>query len=82
MKQAWFTGVSADLKDEIRRSYNASATLRKRLKEILEKKQDSSWNASIDKEGYDSSNWAFKQADARGYERALKEVISLISSEK
>ena len=80
MKQLWFTGVKdADLKDEIRRAFASSAFMRNRLIELLEKKQDTSWNASMDKEGYETSNWAFKQADARGYERAIKEVISLIS---
>ena len=46
---------------------------------MLEDKCSASTKTSRSKDGYDSANWAYLQADARGYERALQEVISLIS---
>lgn len=82
MRISWTQGKDADAKKEIRQSYVAAVILRKRLMELLEKKIKDSWKASIDTDGYDCPNWALKQADARGYERALREVQHLISSEK
>jgi len=79
MKLGWLNGIKdADRKSEIRQSFAASLVMRKRLIELLEKKMRESWTSSISQEGYDSPNWALKQADARGYERAMREILSLI----
>lgn len=79
MKLGWLNGIKdADRKTEIRQSFMASIVMRKRLLEILEKKMKESWASSLSEEGYESPNWALKQADARGYERAMREITSLI----
>jgi len=52
--------------------------MRRRLKQLLLDKVDSSQRISRGKDGYDNANWAFLQADSRGYERALHEVLELI----
>lgn len=79
MKINWTSGIKeADRKKEIQQSFKASVIMRKRLIELLQKKQDSSIKGSRSESGYDNPNWALKQADSRGYERALQEVMSLI----
>lgn len=79
MKSNWITGITdTQRKQDIRASFTASLVMRKRLNELLEKKMRESWSSSVSKEGYDSPNWALKQADARGYERAMREILSLI----
>lgn len=79
MKLGWLNGIKdADRKTEIRQSFASGLVMRKRLLEILEKKMKESWNSSISEDGYESPNWALKQADARGYERAMREIMSLI----
>ena len=45
---------------------------------MLLDKVESSNRAARLKDSYDSPNWAFLQADQRGYERAMYEVIALI----
>jgi len=81
---AWKTTWTAYVKDEdrkkeIEQSFRSSGVLRRRLIEMLERKQRLKRESTIFEEGYDCPNWALKQADARGYERALHEVISLLT---
>ncbi len=78
MKVNWIAGLDAVRKDDVRQSFKASLVMRKRLLELLEKKMRESWASSMAQDGYDTPNWALKQADARGYERAMKEIMSLV----
>ena len=78
MKLNWTKGLSGDAKKDVVQEYASSSNLRKRLEVLLQEKQSSSQKAIISKDAYDSPNWAFKQADAVGYQRALEEVISLL----
>lgn len=79
MKSSWITGITdTQRKQDIRGNFTASLIMRKRLQELLDKKMKESWASSISKDGYECANWALKQADARGYERALKEISSLL----
>lgn len=79
MKTSWFQGTKdKDYNEEIRGSFTAAVVMRKRLNALLQRKQVASVKASRLEGGYDNPNWALKQADARGYERALEEVISLL----
>ena len=79
MKTNWIAGLKdQDRKDEIRQSFNASIVMRKRLMELLEKKMKESWVSSLAEGSYERPNWALEQADARGYERAMREIMSLI----
>lgn len=80
MKTVWNKGLTVQGKDEMTREFQASAHLRKRLTEILLEKQNISYENATSKDAYTSPNWAFMQADARGYERALLEVVSLLES--
>lgn len=80
MKTAWTAYIKDDeRKKEIKQSFLACIVMRKRMKEIVEKKMKESWTKSFTEDAYDTPNWALKQADARGYERAMREIISLIS---
>ena len=79
MKTRWFQGTKDKAyNEEIRGSFLAALVMRKRLIQILLRKQEESVKASRLEDAYDNPNWAYKQADARGYERALNEIISLL----
>lgn len=78
MKVNWTAGLDEVRRNDIRQSFKASLVMRKRLLELLEKKMKESWASSIAEDSYESPNWALKQADARGYERAMKEIMSLV----
>lgn len=79
MKTSWLGGVKdASVKKELRVNFLASKMVRQRLVEMLDAKLSSSVRSSRSSESYDSPNWALKQADATGYQRALEEVKSLL----
>jgi hypothetical protein len=80
MKTTWTKGLSDQQDaDEVRASFKSAKLLRLRLAEILETKMSEKERTSLDAEGYDCPNWAYKMADLQGYKRALAEIISLIS---
>jgi len=83
MKTTWTKGIrDAQGRTEMKQEYLKSAPLRGRLRELLEEKIASARTATRNNNTYDSPSWALVQADSIGYERALFEVISLISDEK
>lgn len=79
MKTSWTKGLTPEQATEVRKDFQGSAILRKRLKELCDEKVEASYAVSASKDAYSNPNWAYLQADARGYERALKEIISLLS---
>lgn len=79
MKTSWTQGLDPDIAKEIRGDYISSKLVRNRLIKLLEEKIKESHTASVLKTGYDNPNWAYKQADNVGFERALREVVNLIS---
>ena len=78
MKQSWTQGLEVDASKEMRGHYTGSLILRKRLAELLVKKELDNYRLNISKADYDSPNFALKKADSIGYARALKEIIELI----
>lgn len=79
MKTTWTKGLDAKDQDELKGDFLSSRLVRHRLKALLEDKINESVKGSRNKDSYESPSWAYLQADARGYERALSEIISLIS---
>lgn len=80
MKTSWTKGLSVQSKQEIEAGFAACAQIRERLETLINEKITSKRNKSISVEEYNSPGWAYMQADAVGYERGLKEIISLIST--
>lgn len=78
MKTALKAGLTTTQKEELEKDFNSCPLLREQLIKICEKKANAIRIDARGKEGYDSPNWAFKQADAVGYERALHEIMSLL----
>lgn len=78
MKVSWTKGVDKELAVDIRQNFKESLIMRKRLITLLDEKIAASQKTSRSKAEYENPNWAYLQADARGYERALVEIISLI----
>lgn len=81
MKSTWFRGLTESSKEEMRAHFVGSHAIRKRLIEIAMSKIKTSNDLTRSKDSYSIANWAYLQADAIGYERALFEIISLCSEE-
>lgn len=79
MKSSIKAGLSPVEARNVEEEYLGSPSLRKRLVELLRTKQEQSYNERISKTTYESPNWALVQADGVGYERGIKELISLLS---
>lgn len=80
MKTILTKGLDDKKAEELVSDFKASAFLRERLSVILSDKVDALRREVRTKTKYESPSWAYVQADYIGYERAIYEVISLISS--
>lgn len=78
MKTAWIKGLTNEEKEEMKLLFSSNARLRNKIIELVEEKANSAQKANTLKDAYDSPNWALKQADAVGYQRACEEIISLL----
>lgn len=78
MKTSLTAGLNAQEKEELISSFLASGRFRERLEALLRKKMDANLKEVRSKDAYGIANWAYLQADAVGYERALEEVCSLL----
>lgn len=78
MKTSWTQGLNKEAAAAMAASFQASGSLRERLCILLKKKEESNKQKMRSVSAYEAPNWAYMQADAIGYERALNEVISLL----
>lgn len=79
MKTKWTKGLNPQQEVQANADFVGAAGFRERLRVLLEAKANDARKASRSGNAYDNPNWALVQADAIGYEKALFEVISLIS---
>lgn len=78
MKTTWFKHLKTEEeKDKFKNSVKASYDVLERLQEILGDKIEVKLNTSDS--DYNQASWAYQQADANGYVRALREVTSLLT---
>lgn len=75
MKTSLLKGAN---KEELKSSFLAGGLFREKLKSVLQDKIRVADAGRVSEEGYASPNWAYKQADASGYVRAMQEVVSLL----
>ena len=80
MKTVWTKGLKDTQRDDIRSAFLSNTLLRERALLIMQEKLEQSRKQRNTSEGYESPNWAYKQADACGYERAYLELISIFST--
>ncbi len=80
MKTVWINGLNEQQEKEVRSEYAHSPVLRERLNKLLRDKIDVSEAQAQSKQNYEKPSWAYHQADANGYKRAINEIISLIST--
>lgn len=75
MKTTWFTNLPKDKQEDFKKLLASSRDVLERLTEILEAKK----TEVVLSTDYDNPSWAYKQADRNGYDRALTEVINLLT---
>lgn len=81
MKTILLKGLNDKQVDEMRQMFAASANIRQHIISVLKEKINTSNKNTRSKDAYNVPNWAYLQADGVGYERALVEVIGLLTSE-
>lgn len=78
MKTAWTKGLNEKEATEISADFIAASHLRKRLISLLQEKERITREKLRSEALYEKPSWAYQQADGKGYERALNEIISLL----
>ena len=82
MKTNLLNKVEKEELDELKSNFIAAKFFRKTLIEVLNEKIESLRVKTSSSSAYNSPSWPYMQADGVGYERAMREVISLLSEEK
>ena len=80
MNTIWTKGLkkgSQEAKD-VEDAFASSALMRRRLAAIIEELYQQELESRIKSSEYESPAWAFKQADAVGYARALKRLQNIL----
>lgn len=82
MNTAWTKGLRKGSQEEkdVRSNYAESFIVRKRLAAILDAKFETKLKNSMSNDNFDSPSWAFLQAEAIGYAKALKEIMSILDA--
>lgn len=80
MKTSLLKGLNAKDELEMKGLFIEAARLRKHLSDILEAKYKSIDIETLGKDGYENASWAYKQADAIGYKRAIRELQNLLEN--
>lgn len=78
MKISWKQGLDAQQQADIEQRFKEAGLVRRRLDYLLKEMIEEKRVGAVSEKLYDSPNWAYQQADRAGYERALRDVISLI----
>lgn len=79
-KTAWTKGLVGEKREEMERELAATSLLRSRLQEIINEKIEARRVRKVSEEEYEKASWPFLQADSIGYERALREIYSLLEA--
>lgn len=82
MKTVITSGLTDERKRQVTQEFIGSPAFRECLIAVLNGKKASFRSIVTSKDSYSIPNWAYLQADAIGYERAIDEVISLLMSKK
>lgn len=72
MDSRWFKGIPADAKEKRTKEIKSYRNAFEALRELLEQLEETT------KVDYDSSSWAYKQADVNGANRKLREIKALL----
>ncbi len=81
-KSILFAGLEPDAEKELRGDFKSSLLIRKRISKVLSDKIENARKDLRNKDHYADGNWAYRAADGVGYERALLEIISLLTEEE
>src|SRR5258706_1724030 len=80
MITAWTKNCkSEEEKIQLETSILGSKTALNRLKELMQEDEDALNNREVSSKTYDLPNWEYRQADANGYHRCLREYMKLLT---
>lgn len=76
MKTQWYADLPKDKQEDFKKMVTGSKIVLDKAVQIVYNMNKTGKDAD-----YDSPSWAYKQADTIGYNRALKDIISLLTVE-
>lgn len=69
---------SEDEQVGLRQSFVSAHEFRYALTQVLKDKQENARKSSLGSDRYECANWAYKQADNVGYQRAIEEILKYL----
>ena len=81
MKRSITQGIPKERVEEVKADFICSAGFRLRLIDILNRKKNAKRSKATLEVTYENPNWAYVQADLIGYERAINDVIFILSDD-
>lgn len=78
----WTAGLSKEEAAALVRRLKDSEEVFLRLSYILDQRLKDSVNKQMASQSYDKPSWPYFQADCVGYQRAMKEILTLITERK
>lgn len=79
MDLAWTRGKSEEEKVQYVASLNRAKWVLDDLNKLVDSNLRGVETAELKVEAYDNPNWAYRQAEANGYKRALKDIKKLLT---
>jgi hypothetical protein len=76
--KTWTAGLKPEEVNELVKQLEGAQPIWERLSSILDQRVKASVDKQLSFSTYESPNWAYVQADAVGYQRAIKEILELI----
>lgn len=79
MITAWIQGLNVEDQDKLSKRVKSSRDVLDRIIEIMNKDEDALNRRESSASVYDNANWDYRQADANGYRRCLREYKQLLN---
>lgn len=79
MITAWTQGLNEEDQDKLKKQLKSSKGILDRLVEIMDRDEYALDRRESSSGVYDNPNWDYRQADANGYRRCLREYKQLLT---
>lgn len=79
MKTAWTQGLNSEDSAQLTKQLKSSAGVLDRIIEIMDRDERAILAQESKSSIYDLPNWEYRQADANGYRRCLREYKQLLT---
>ena len=81
MKQSFFKGMAKEEAALLEKEFMESSLMRRSIAKVLQNKIEANRRLAIGISSFESPSWAFLQAYTNGFEKAMTDIISILTTE-